>query len=89
MTDVEGSGDAPDAQQSLGSCAGSSSWSMKELIALTGPPHSPDLNPTQHLWDVMFRSIELRDALVQIWEEVPHNTRLLDMHAHTHGGGGA
>ncbi|KAI4881786.1 hypothetical protein NFI96_011480 [Prochilodus magdalenae] len=42
----------------------------------------PDLNPLQHLWDIMFRSIrchqvafqtvqELSDALVQIWEEIP------------------
>ncbi|KAG2461182.1 TC3A transposase, partial [Polypterus senegalus] len=49
------------------------------------PPHFPDLNPIEHLWDIMFWSIqchqvapqtvqELSDALVQIWEEIPHNT---------------
>ncbi|KAI4895431.1 hypothetical protein NFI96_007287 [Prochilodus magdalenae] len=46
---------------------------------------SPDLNPIEHLWDIMFRSIrrhqvapqavqELSDALVQIWEEIPQDT---------------
>uniref|UniRef100_A0A674M9I2 Tc1-like transposase DDE domain-containing protein n=1 Tax=Takifugu rubripes TaxID=31033 RepID=A0A674M9I2_TAKRU len=46
------------------------------------PPRSVDLNPIEHLWDIMFRSIrhcqvdpqtvrELSDALVQIWEEIP------------------
>ncbi len=49
------------------------------------PPRSPDLNPIEHLWDIMFRSIrcrqvapqtvqELSDALVQIWEEIPQDT---------------
>ncbi|KAI4871467.1 hypothetical protein NFI96_015952, partial [Prochilodus magdalenae] len=46
------------------------------------PIGSPDLNPIEHLWDIMFRSIrrhqvalqtveELSDALTQIWEEIP------------------
>ncbi|KAI4899507.1 hypothetical protein NFI96_011521, partial [Prochilodus magdalenae] len=46
------------------------------------PTDSPDLNPIEHLWDIMFRSTrrhqialqtvqELSDALVQIWEEIP------------------
>ncbi|KAI4893334.1 hypothetical protein NFI96_005519 [Prochilodus magdalenae] len=46
---------------------------------------SPDLNPIEHLWDIMFRSIrrhqvalqtvqELSDALVQIWEEILQDT---------------
>uniref|UniRef100_A0A8C4SSF1 Transposase n=1 Tax=Erpetoichthys calabaricus TaxID=27687 RepID=A0A8C4SSF1_ERPCA len=49
------------------------------------PPRSSDLNPIEHLWDIMFRSIrrrqvapqtvqELSDALVQIWEEIPQDT---------------
>lgn len=41
---------------------------------------SPDLNPAEHIWDIMSRSIhhiapqtvqELADDLVQIWEEIP------------------
>ncbi len=46
------------------------------------PPRSPYLNPIEHLWNIMFRSIRccqvaprtvqnLSDALVQIWEENP------------------
>ncbi len=49
------------------------------------PPRSPDLNPIEHLWEIMFQSIrrrqvapqtvqELSDALVQIWEEIPQDT---------------
>jgi hypothetical protein len=49
------------------------------------PPRSPDINPIEHLWDIMFHSIrhhqvapqtvqELSDALVQIWEEIPQDT---------------
>ncbi|KAI4889174.1 hypothetical protein NFI96_009756 [Prochilodus magdalenae] len=49
------------------------------------PTGSPDLNPIEHLWDIMFRSIrrhqvapqtvqELSDAVVQIWEEIPQDT---------------
>lgn len=44
-----------------------------------------DLNPIEHLWNIMFRSIrrhpvapqtvqQLRDALTQIWEEMPQDT---------------
>ncbi|KAG2470935.1 TC1A transposase, partial [Polypterus senegalus] len=49
------------------------------------PSRSPDLNPIEHLWDIMFRSIrhrqvapqtvqQLRNALIQIWEEMPQDT---------------
>ena len=49
------------------------------------PPRSPDLNPIELLWDIMFQSIrrcqvapqtlqELRDALIQIWEDIPQDT---------------
>uniref|UniRef100_A0A674PDQ2 Transposase Tc1-like domain-containing protein n=1 Tax=Takifugu rubripes TaxID=31033 RepID=A0A674PDQ2_TAKRU len=49
------------------------------------PSRSPDLNPIEHLWDIMFRSIrrrqvapqtvqQLRDAITQIWEEMPQDT---------------
>uniref|UniRef100_A0A674MKA9 Transposase Tc1-like domain-containing protein n=1 Tax=Takifugu rubripes TaxID=31033 RepID=A0A674MKA9_TAKRU len=49
------------------------------------PSRSPDLNPIEHLWDIMFRSIrhrqvapqtvqQLRDALTQIWQEMPQDT---------------
>ncbi|KAI3367247.1 hypothetical protein L3Q82_008299 [Scortum barcoo] len=52
----------------------------KALMLWTGPPaHSPDLNPIEHIWDIMSRSIhqrhvapqtvqELADALVQIYD---------------------
>ena len=49
------------------------------------PSRSPDLNPIEHLWDIMFRSIrcrqvapqtlqELTDALRQTWEDIPQDT---------------
>lgn len=49
------------------------------------PSRSPDLNPIEHLWNIMFRSIrrrqvapqtaqQLRDALTHIWEEMPQDT---------------
>ncbi|XP_073689105.1 uncharacterized protein [Garra rufa] len=49
------------------------------------PTCSPDLNPLEHIWDIMSRSIhqhhvapqtvrELADALVQVWEEIPQET---------------
>uniref|UniRef100_A0AAZ3SMG2 Tc1-like transposase DDE domain-containing protein n=1 Tax=Oncorhynchus tshawytscha TaxID=74940 RepID=A0AAZ3SMG2_ONCTS len=50
-----------------------------------GTARSPDLNPIEHIWDIMSRSIhqrhvapqtvqELADALVQVWEEIPQET---------------
>ncbi|KAI3356998.1 hypothetical protein L3Q82_003634 [Scortum barcoo] len=55
------------------------------IDAMDWPAHSPDLNPIEHIWDIMSRSIhqrhvapqtvqELADALVQVWEEIPQET---------------
>ncbi|CDQ73688.1 unnamed protein product [Oncorhynchus mykiss] len=52
------------------------------IDAMDWPARSPDLNPIEHIWDIMSRSIhqrhvapqtvqELVDALVQVWEEIP------------------
>uniref|UniRef100_A0A674C2N9 Transposase Tc1-like domain-containing protein n=1 Tax=Salmo trutta TaxID=8032 RepID=A0A674C2N9_SALTR len=55
------------------------------IDAMEWPARSPDLNPIEHIWDIMSRSIhqrhvapqtvqELADALVQVWEEIPPET---------------
>jgi transposase len=55
------------------------------IDAMDWPARSPDLNPIEHIWDTMSRSIhqrhvapqtvqELADALVQVWEEIPQET---------------
>uniref|UniRef100_A0AAR2JSC2 Tc1-like transposase DDE domain-containing protein n=1 Tax=Pygocentrus nattereri TaxID=42514 RepID=A0AAR2JSC2_PYGNA len=55
------------------------------IEAMDWPARSPDLNPIEHIWDIMSRSInqhhvapqtvqELVDALVQVWEEIPQKT---------------
>uniref|UniRef100_A0AAR2KIE9 Tc1-like transposase DDE domain-containing protein n=1 Tax=Pygocentrus nattereri TaxID=42514 RepID=A0AAR2KIE9_PYGNA len=53
------------------------------IEAMDWPASSPDLNPIEHIWDIMSRSIhqrhvapqtvqeQLADALVQVWEETP------------------
>ena len=52
------------------------------INATDRPSRSPDLNPNEHLWDVMYwctrclqvlpQTIqELTDALVQVWEKIP------------------
>ncbi|KAI3373059.1 hypothetical protein L3Q82_006407 [Scortum barcoo] len=57
------------------------------IDAMDWPARSPDLNPIEHIWDIMSRSIhqrhvapqtvqELADALVQVWEEIPQETIL-------------
>uniref|UniRef100_A0A8L0DTY1 Tc1-like transposase DDE domain-containing protein n=1 Tax=Oncorhynchus mykiss TaxID=8022 RepID=A0A8L0DTY1_ONCMY len=55
------------------------------IDAMDWPARSPDLNPIEHIWDIMSRSIhqchvapqtvqELAGALVQVWEEIPQET---------------
>ncbi|KAI4883548.1 hypothetical protein NFI96_026922, partial [Prochilodus magdalenae] len=54
------------------------------IEAMDRPARSPDLNPIEHIWDIMSCSIhqhiapqtvqELADALVQVWEEIPQET---------------
>uniref|UniRef100_A0A8C5Q6F5 Transposase n=1 Tax=Leptobrachium leishanense TaxID=445787 RepID=A0A8C5Q6F5_9ANUR len=50
------------------------------IDAMDWPARSLDLNPIEHIWDIMSRSIhqqtvqELGDALVQVWEEIPQET---------------
>ncbi|CDQ87904.1 unnamed protein product [Oncorhynchus mykiss] len=55
------------------------------IDAMDWPDRSPDLNPIEHIWDIMSRSIhqrhvapqtvqELADALVRVWEEIPQET---------------
>ncbi len=52
-----------------------------EFTLLKGPPQSPDLNPIEHLWDVVEREIhimdvqptnlkQLRDAVMSIWTKI-------------------
>ena len=68
------------------------------IDAIDWPSRSPDLNPIEHLWDVMYRCIrrrqvppqtvqELTDALIQVWEEIPQDTirrliRSMPRHCH-------
>ena len=57
----------------------------KEFKVLTWPPNSPDLNPIEHLWDVLeqqVRSMEapprnlqdLKDLLLTSWCQIPQDT---------------
>ncbi len=61
-----------------------SDWFLEhdnEFTLLKWPPQSPDLNPIEHLWDVMEREIhimdvqltnlqQLRDAIMSIWTKI-------------------
>ena len=51
----------------------------KGIDAMDWPARSPDLNPIEHIWDIMSHHPpqtvqELADALVQVWEEIPQET---------------
>jgi len=48
-----------------------------ELTVLKWPPQSPDLNPIEHLWDVVERMDvhptnlhQLQDAILSIWANI-------------------
>ncbi len=61
-----------------------SDWFLEhdnEFTLLKWPPQSPDLNPREHLWDVVEREIhimdvqptnlqQLRDAIISIWTKI-------------------
>ena len=61
-----------------------SDWFLEhnnEFTLLKWPPQSPDLNPIEHLWDVVERVIQimdvqptnlqqLRDAFMSIWSKI-------------------
>ncbi|KAI3368239.1 hypothetical protein L3Q82_007960 [Scortum barcoo] len=68
-------------------CVSSSCKQDEGIDAMDWPARSPDLNPIEHIWDIMSRSIHQRhvapqtvqeladaDALVQVWEEIPQET---------------
>jgi len=54
---------------------------VNELTVLKWPPKSPDLNPIEHLWDVVERELhaldvhptnvhQLQDAILSIWADI-------------------
>ncbi|MCJ8741340.1 hypothetical protein PDJAM_G00069450 [Pangasius djambal] len=44
----------------------------KEFKVLTWPPDSPDLNPIEHLWDVLDKQEEFVTNPTFLWEGYPH-----------------
>ncbi|KAK3531066.1 hypothetical protein QTP70_009444, partial [Hemibagrus guttatus] len=56
-----------------------------QFEVLTPPPNSPDLNPIQHLWDVLDKQVrsmetppynlrDLKDLLLTSWCQIPQHT---------------
>ncbi|KAK3533242.1 hypothetical protein QTP70_013655 [Hemibagrus guttatus] len=56
-----------------------------QFVVLTPPPNSPDLNPIQHLWDVLDMQVrameapphnlqDLKDLLLTSWCQIPQHT---------------
>ncbi len=50
-----------------------SDWFLEhdnEFTLLKRPPHSPDLNPIEHLWDVVEREIHIMDVQPTIVQQL-------------------
>ncbi|KAK3555385.1 hypothetical protein QTP86_015670, partial [Hemibagrus guttatus] len=56
-----------------------------QFEVLTWPPNSPDLNPVQHVWDVLNKQVpsmeapprnlqDLKDLLLTSWCQIPQHT---------------
>jgi len=61
-----------------------------EFTVLKWPPQSPDLNPIEHLWDVVERELcaldvhptnlnQLQDAIQSIWANISKECTLLNL----------
>ncbi len=62
---------------------------MTMFTVLKWPPQSPDINPIEHLWDVVEREIlimdvqltnlqQLRDAIMSIWTKISEECFLVE-----------